>query len=418
MKASQITIGDEILIGQVIDSNSSRIASWITPLGIKILKKWTVADEAAEIRYALQQACEFSQLIFITGGLGPTRDDITKKSIADFMSVPIIFSEQNKEHLESMLLPRGMKVTEAHLYQCYIPVNAELLDNQMGTALGMWIPWRDKIIICMPGVPYEMEYIMMNEVIPRLEKLTLDKKIAHKTFHVAGMGETDIAAIIEPLVNGMPEHISIAYLPSLAQVKVRFTSNFHSDHEKSTITQELDHYIQIAATALGTAVFGWGDTNLEKELGKLLIKHHLNLSTAESCTGGTIAHKITSVPGSSQYYRGGIIPYAVDIKVRLLEVAEETINKYNVVSEETAIEMVKGACLKFESQIAIATTGIAGPDGGSEAIPVGTIYLAVGNMHRVKTRKIKMTRDRIRNIEAASILALILAREWILDQYK
>lgn len=405
MKISLIVIGDEILLGQVIDSNASSIAKLLYQEGLQIFKKWTVADQEDEIQRALTESSQQSDIILMTGGLGPTKDDITKKTLADFLKRPLVFNEIQKEHLEKILKPRGIEVTERQLHQCYMPDGSLLLDNQMGTALGMWIEQEGKIYISMPGVPYEMEFIMQHGVIPKLRSFQSDKHIIHQTVYTVGMGETEIAARIEPLLSNMPAHISIAYLPSQGQVKVRLTT---SGNDKEFIQVELDHFINMIQTELETAIIGIGQTSLEKEIGNLLRNGKKTLVTAESCTGGHLAHQISSVPGASDYFLGSVVAYQNHIKESLLNVAPEILETNGAVSEACVIAMVKGVCEKFNSDFAIATSGIAGPGGGTPEKPVGTVWIAYGTKENIETKKYQFTRDRIRNIEASSTFAMIL----------
>lgn len=412
MKISIITIGDELLIGQVVDSNSAKIATMLGNLGLSVHRKWCVGDSREEIEYALAQAEESADLILITGGLGPTKDDITKKIMAEYFNNDLVFSDQHLLHLEKMLKPRGIEVTDAHKTQCYVPDHAELLDNQLGTALGLKMEVKGKTWISMPGVPYEMEYIMEHSVLPYLMTINQDKHWYAYTINSIGMGETEIASIIEPLLEDMPSYISIAYLPSISMVRVRLTGN-HSD--PVFLKSQVDAYAKIAEDSLGSKVLNRNNSTIEAEIAHLLLKQNKTIGTAESCTGGNIASKITSIPGCSKYFIGSIVAYSYEVKTHLLNVSKERLVEFGAVSEETVISMMVGACESLHADFTIAVSGIAGPDGGTPDKPVGTVWIAVGNALRYKTKKLKLSRDRHRNIEAASILALILAREWLLD---
>lgn len=413
MKISLIVIGDEILLGQVIDSNASSIAKLLYQEGLQVFKKWTVADQEDEIQRALAESTQQSDIILMTGGLGPTKDDITKKTLADFLKRPLVFNEIQNEHLEKILKSRGIEVTERQLHQCYIPERSLMLDNQMGTALGMWIEQEGKIYISMPGVPYEMEFIMQHAVIPKLRSFQSGKHMIHQTVYTVGMGETEIASRIEPLLSNMPDHISIAYLPSQGQVKVRLTT---SGNDKEFLQVELNHFIKMIQTELETAIIGIGQTSLEREIGNLLRTGKKTLVTAESCTGGHLAHQISSVPGASDYFLGAVVAYQNHIKETLLNVAPEILETSGAVSEACVIAMVKGSCEKFNSDFAIATSGIAGPGGGTPEKPVGTVWIAYGTKDSIETKKFQFTRDRIRNIEASSTFALILFWKYLKKQ--
>lgn len=407
-----INIGDELLLGQVIDSNSARIGQFLAPLGLSVHRKWCVGDDANEIKYALTEASETSEIILITGGLGPTRDDVTKTVLAEYFGVGLVFSEENYSHLKNLLEPRNVPIREVHRQQCYMPANATLLENKMGTAMGMWMENGGKIYVAMPGVPYEMDYIMTHGVLPGLIAKSYSSNMYHQTIHVGGMGETEIAAIIEPLLDPLPEYISLAYLPALGTVRVRLTGN----HENADLLKnQIDDYIGQMVISLGEKVFAAGDSSLEKAIGTLLMEKGLSIGTAESCTGGNIAHKITGIAGSSVYFKGGIVSYTNSVKNSLLHVSAHTLEFHGAVSEETVREMVVGCCTALGVDLAVAVSGIAGPDGGTDELPVGTIFIAAGNSDKIFTRKLKLGKDRSRNIETASIYALLLAREWILS---
>lgn len=409
MNAVIIAIGDELLIGQVVDSNSTFIGQVLSELGIKVIRKWTTGDKAEEIKYTLRQASESADLILLTGGLGPTKDDITKKTLAEYFETPLVFNQQNYDHLLKLLSYRNLPVKESYLEQCYIPSIAELLDNRLGTALGMWIEHKNKIFISLPGVPDEMKYIMTYQVIPRLSDRFIVDKYFSRTYYTCGIGETDIADRLEPLLNEFADKISIAYLPSIAQVKFRISIQSETD---LSILEECSKKIY---QEFGNVIFGEGNTNISQELGKLLLSRKLTMGTVESCTGGEIASKISSIPGSSAYYKGSLITYATELKEKILNIPNESIQKYNVVSSQIAEEMVKKAANILNTDLVISSTGIAGPEGGTEDIPIGTIYISCGNQSRILTQKLKLSKNRERNIEAASVLALNLAREWVLS---
>ncbi len=404
MKISLLIIGDEVLLGQVTDTNASQIAKLLYYEGMKIHKKWTVADQEDEIIVGLQEASQQSDVIIMTGGLGPTKDDITKKALAKFMNQELVLNEKNKQHLISMLEKRNIPLTELHLPQCYLPANAEVLDNQMGTAMGMWMNYQGKNYISTPGVPYEMEFILKNSVIPRLKLIPATEKIIHSTTQTAGIGETEIASIIEPRLGNLPKHISLAYLPSVGQVKIRLTGT-HPDLSKTT--SEIEYYQSIIDTSLQDRIIGHGKTSIEEVIGNCLRKNKKTVSTAESCTGGLLAHKITSVPGASDYYLGSLIAYHNKMKKQMLGVSDEILQNQGAVSEECVRSMVKGACSFFSTDYAIATSGIAGPAGGTAEKPVGTVWIACGTAYQQISRKFLFTRDRAGNIEASSIYALI-----------
>ncbi|HEX5624835.1 MAG TPA: CinA family nicotinamide mononucleotide deamidase-related protein [Saprospiraceae bacterium] len=406
MNIALVIIGDEVLLGQVIDTNSASIARMLYESGMQVNKKWTVADQHEEILAALKEASGQADLILITGGLGPTKDDITKKALAEFFKVPLVFSEENKLHIEAMLKERNIRLSDRHFEQCYLPQNAQLLDNRMGTALGLWMEDRGKIFVSMPGVPYEMEYIMQQDVLPRLK--SNHKTVAgvyHETILTVGMGETEIADIIEPALGEFPEYLSLAYLPSQGQVRLRITGK-HGDMD--FLSAKVSSYVDQITNLLPEHIIGYGSTSLENEIGKWLRARGKSLSTAESCTGGFISHKLTSIPGASDFFKGGIISYHNDIKETHLGVPAEVLAEHGAVSEACVRHMVLGACETLQTDFAIAASGVAGPGGGTPEKPVGTVWIAYGSKSEVRTRKFRFYRDRLRNIEATSTNALVL----------
>ncbi len=404
MDISLIVIGDELLIGQVVDTNSAHIARMLYSLGLTIRRKYTVSDEAGEIKAALAAAMETSDMLLLTGGLGPTKDDITKEVLAGFLGRSLVFSQESEQHLKAILEPRGIPINDLQLRQCYVPEGSTLLDNQMGTAMGLWIEQQGKFIACMPGVPFEMEYIMRNGILPRLESRFTPRGYQHKTICTVGMGETEIAGRIEPALQNLPSYLKLAYLPALGQVRIRITGS-HSD--PSLLHQEIEKARSTIDEVLQGNVLGYDEDTLEEVIGRMLRAGNTSLSTAESCTGGSIAQRITRIAGASDYFRGSIVAYQNELKTSLLDVPEELIMKEGVVSESCVREMVKGCCRQMGSTYAIASSGIAGPGGGSAQIPVGTIWIAWGTEQEVYTRKFQFFRDRSRNIESAVQMALL-----------
>jgi nicotinamide-nucleotide amidase len=413
MKAGIITIGDEILIGQIINTNAAWLGEQLTLLGIEVIKTWTVGDSHIQIGQTLHESTQACDLVLITGGLGPTRDDVTKKAIADFMGVALFFHQATFERIQRIFEKLGRVMSPSHNDQCLMPEGVTLLQNRLGTAPGMLFHYNDKIIISMPGVPFEMKAIMTDEVLPMLQKLSKNK-IAHTTLLTAGEGETTIENKITDIVNRMPENLSIAYLPSLGQVRVRITGK---GPEENRVLKQVEEVADQIHNRLQDIVFGRNKSSLEKELLALSRKFGLTLGTAESCTGGAIAAKIVSVPGSSDVFTGSIVSYANEIKTHLLHVPEETLIEYGAVSEQTAIAMMKGAIQTLGVSAAVAVSGIAGPDGGTPEKPVGTIWICAGNESGHSTFLLKAGKDRSGNIEAATVCALNVLRKWILNAY-
>lgn len=414
MKVHLITIGDEILIGQIVDTNSAWMARQLNQIGATIRGITSVADRHDAILNGIQQVLPDVDIVLLTGGLGPTKDDITKQAIADLLGMPLAFHEATYERLEKFFQRIGRTPTPAHRTQCMLPAEALVLPNNMGTAPGMWFSHQGKVIVSMPGVPYEMQYLMTKEVLPRLQQQFPGRAIVHLTLRTAGDGESRIAQRLESIEAGLPEHIKLAYLPSLGQVRVRL-SGMAKDGQ--TLQREVDHYAEQIRVQLGDLIYGQDEDDLESVLGSLLRKRGLSLATAESCTGGYIAHLITSVAGASDYFWGSIIAYDNRVKRNILQVREATLQEHGAVSEATVVEMAKGALQVLGTDLAIAVSGIAGPGGGSEEKPVGTIWMAVANRQgRVTTHRMQGGEDRMKNIQYAGSIALNLVRKFALQQ--
>lgn len=409
-----ITIGDEILIGQIVDTNSAWMGTQLNLIGAAVTGISTVGDGADEIRNALQQASDAADVVLITGGLGPTKDDITKKVIADFFGVDLVFHEPTYQRLEGFFKQLGRTPTAAHRTQCLLPANAQVLTNKMGTAPGMWFEYNGNVIVSMPGVPYEMKYLMTHEVIPRLQDKFPVQAIYHHTWMTAGEGESRIAERLGDIEDGLPAHIKLAYLPNLGYVRVRL-SGIALDAE--TLKQEVMIQAELIRIRLGEVIYGDNDESLAENLGRLLQNRNLTLTTAESCTGGYVAHLITSIPGSSTYFMGSIVAYANEVKQSVLGVQKNTLEAYGAVSEETVREMVKGALKVMNTDLAVSISGIAGPGGGSPEKPVGTIWMAVGNSTITEVFKLQTGKDRLKNIEYAGNMALNMVRKFVLKHY-
>ena len=410
MEAIIVTIGDEILIGQVVDTNSAWMGEELNLRGIKVKEIISISDTSEAIIDTIKNAFERTDLILMTGGLGPTKDDITKKSIADFYGVDMVFHEPTYQWILKFFKKLKRTPTEAHKEQCYMPVNASLLNNRMGSAPGMWFDENGKVLISMPGVPYEMKSIMLQEVFPRLNERFVSKPIVHKTILTIGEGESRIAAKIEDFENNLPDNIKLAYLPNLGMVRLRLTA---TGADIQALYSLLEEKVKELETLIPELIFGYDEDTIQNVVGQLLIEKGKTLSTAESCTGGYIAHLITSVPGSSAYFMGGTTPYSYDLKEKVLQVKAETLNTYGAVSEETVREMITGSLDLMETDITIAVSGIAGPTGGTPEKPVGTIWLAIGDRNKVKTHKLQLGKDRFKNIEYTAIFALNMIRRFL-----
>ena len=412
--ASIITIGDELLIGQTIDTNSAFIAQELNKLGIWVRRRVAVGDDAVEIRAALDEEGRQSQLVILTGGLGPTADDITKPLLCGYFGGQMVVNEAVRQHviyLFEKVYRRPGPILERNLRQAEVPDVATILHNERGSAPGMWFEKEGTIFISLPGVPHEMKGLMTQEVLPRLLQHFVMPAIVHRTAFTAGQGESMIAEKLMGFEAKLPAHIKLAYLPSYGMVKLRLTA---TGTDRALVEQEVEQYFQELLERVKDVLVSDQDEGLEIVIGKILKQKGKTLATAESCTGGSIAQLITSVPGSSAYFKGSIVSYANEAKENLLHVGNDTLRNFGAVSEQTVREMVKGALSALRTDYAIASSGIMGPDGGSAEKPVGTVWLAAGNADRVVTLQLHLRFDRHRNIHIAAGQALNLLRKFIL----
>lgn len=405
MNASLIAIGDEILTGQTINTNSSWIAERLHETGIGVESIMSVADTNEAIKEALQRARDKSRIVIITGGLGPTEDDITKRAIGEFLGVKLIFNSGMYQNILTYFKRINRATTDAHKQQCFLPEGAILLRNNLGTAPGMWMEKDGFILLSLPGVPYEMMDIMENGALQRIVDLGRDERIYFETIYTAGIGEAEIERRIRGMKDPALDRISVAYLPGIASVKMRITAKGKGDLETfvaeavHAITKDLDPY-----------VIGHGSTTLAEVVGKLCIQKGVQMATAESCTGGHIAYQITSVPGSSSYFKGAIIAYSNEVKIKHLAVSEDVLESDGAVSQKTVCQMLDGVLGLLGVDVGIAISGIAGPSGGTDEKPVGTVWIAVGDCQSKVSRKFNFAKNRELNIKYASVHALNLLR--------
>ncbi|MEL6924319.1 MAG: competence/damage-inducible protein A [Bacteroidota bacterium] len=411
MNVSIITIGDEILIGQIIDTNSAWMGQQLNLAGLKIKAIHSIGDGREDIVDHLAKAQKESDIILITGGLGPTKDDITKKTMADYFGVEMVFHEATWDRIQRMFKRWGRSTTPAHKEQCYMPANAQLLHNKMGTAPGMWFEYEGKVFVSMPGVPYEMKYLMAHEVLPRLREHFPGQPISHRTILTVGEGESKIASRIADFEEGLPANIKLAYLPGLGRVRLRLSG---VGNDEQLLHQQLDELKTELIGRIPELIFGFEEEQLEENVGKMLQEKGLMLGTAESCTGGHIAHRITVIPGSSAYFNGSVVAYSNAVKEKVLGVSPTTLQAHGAVSEATVREMVEGALRVLEVDVAVSISGIAGPGGGTPEKPVGTVWMAVGNRERIVTQKLQIGKDRLRNIEYSTVQALNMIRKFLL----
>jgi nicotinamide-nucleotide amidase len=412
VNASIITIGDELLIGQTIDTNSAFIAQELNKAGIWVRRRVAVGDVKEEILDTLKEESKNSQVVLITGGLGPTRDDITKKVLCEYFNSRLIVNQEALTNVKDIFTKLNRPLIETNLKQAEVPENCIVLQNKRGTAPGMWFEKDGVIVVSLPGVPNEMKGLMLDSVIPKLKSGNLPV-VLHKTLLLAGKGESEVAELIKDFENSLFPHIKLAYLPAYGLLRLRLTS-------RSDKSELLENDLNNSFNQLKELVSKWMvadyDTTIQAAILKLMMEKNKTLATAESCSGGYIAHLLTSIPGSSKVYKGSIVSYANEVKMGELKVREETLNKYGAVSEQTVKEMLSGLLSKIDADFGIATSGIMGPDGGSAEKPVGTVWIAVGNKTDMKTIRHQLRFNRERNIEQTAMLALISLFRLIRDE--
>ncbi len=407
MKAEIITIGEELLIGQVIDTNSAWIAEQLNMAGVGLVQITSIPDDHDVIVKTLGEATLRADIILMTGGLGPTRDDVTKHALCAFFNTHLVFNQEAFYNVERLFRMRGLPVTELNRRQAEVPANCTPLPNPEGTAPGMWFEKDGKYYVSMPGVPFEMKSLMTNHVLPRLAKRTSAQFILHKTILTHGVGESLLAKTIEDWENALPENIKLAYLPQPGIVRLRLTAIGDNKALLETQLNELDIKLQQFIPDL---IFGYGTQTMEEVVGRLLKSAAMTLSTAESCTGGYIAHLLTTVPGSSDYFKGSVVAYSNEVKISQLGVSQENLEKHGAVSEQVVTQMASGIRNALKTDYALAVSGIAGPDGGTPEKPVGTTWIALATPHSVIARKFLFGEHRGRNIRKAALEALNLLR--------
>ena len=413
MKAELITIGDEILIGQIVDTNSAWMGQNLNLHGIEVYQVTSVHDNHDHILKALANAGENADLVLITGGLGPTKDDITKKVLCDYFETELVFHPEVLEHVRSLLSSRNVAINQMNRDQALLPANCTVLHNSAGTAAGMWFERNNTIYVSMPGVPFEMEAIMTEEVLPRLVKMGITQSIVHKTVLTIGLPESMLAEKIEQWESALPEFIKLAYLPSPMMVRLRL-SGYGTD--QLMIQTEIKNQVKELITLIPENIFGFDDENIGIVIGRMLVESGKTMATAESCTGGNIAHFITSNSGSSVYFKGGIVAYSNEIKNKFLGVPVELIETYGAVSQQVAEAMATGAKEALETDYSVATTGIAGPDGGTAEKPVGMVWIAVAGPSGVISKMYNFKHNRERNIIRTTHTSLNMLRTFILNE--
>ena len=414
MKAEIITIGDEILIGQIVDTNSAWIGQQFSLNGIEVYQITSVSDQKDHIVKAIKNAEKNVDLVVITGGLGPTKDDITKHTLCDYFNTELIFHQPTLDHISKLFYKRGIDMNKMNRDQAMLPEKCTVLSNKMGTAPGMWFEKDNTIFVSMPGVPFEMKYLVEYKVLPKLRATGRTKAIFHKTVLTQGLGESMLAEKIEDWEDALPSHIKLAYLPNPMSVRLRLSAK--GDNE-TRLKEDVEKEIEKLRQIIPETIFGYDTETLAEVTGRVLTKNNKSLAVAESCTGGYISHLITAIPGSSEYYKGGVTSYSNSSKQKVLGVKAESLEQFGAVSEQVANAMVQGVKQLMNTDYAIATTGIAGPTGGTEEKPVGTVWIAVAGQEKTLVKKyIFVGKDRERNILRSSQTALQMLRRLVLEE--
>ncbi|MFN8310153.1 MAG: CinA family nicotinamide mononucleotide deamidase-related protein [Chitinophagales bacterium] len=412
MNATIITIGDELLIGQTVDTNSAWMGQQLNAAGFRVYEILSVGDDAGHIKNALERAARQSKLVLITGGLGPTKDDITRKTLCDYFGVEEVFHEATFERLRLIFEKRGREILEINRKQALVPANCIVLENDRGTAPGMWFEVNGVVFVSMPGVPYEMKHLMTDRVLPRLTKKFVLQQVVHRNLMTVGIGESAIANLLTNFELSLPAAIKLAYLPDLGVVKLRLSA-YDADAATCAI---LEHKFNELKQLLHLYSYAEEDVSLEAYLGKLFLQKGKKFAFAESCTGGYAGHLVTAVAGSSKYFEGSTVTYSYEMKQQILSVKKETLETEGAVSEKCVKEMLEGLLSISVADCGVAISGIAGPDGGSAEKPVGTVCFAVGDRHKIHTHTFHFFPRRMENIRLSAITALNLLRKFILEE--
>lgn len=406
MKYSVICIGDELLIGQVTDTNSGWIARELVPYGWEAAYVKIIADDASDIADAIDEAMNKTDVVLMTGGLGPTKDDITKATLCDYFDGELVYDEATAQNVLEIVRKRGIKLNEYTRLQAMVPSTCRVIQNQVGTAPIMWFERDGKVLVSMPGVPHETCTMMQREVIPQLLNHFNDgMHVEHRTLVVSGIIESALAMKLDDFESQLPEYLHLAYLPKEGIIRLRLDGH-HGD--AALLKTEMDAAVAQLHQLLGSLIIADGDKPLAAILGDVLRERHLTMASAESCTGGNIAHEITRIAGSSEYFTGSVTCYDTKVKINQLKVPQEVVDKYTVVSQPVVEQMVQGVCDLLGCDCSVATSGVAGPGGGTEETPVGTVWMAAKVKDRVVSQVKRFPGDRDRVINRATTEAMLL----------
>lgn len=413
MKVHIITIGDEILIGQIVDTNSAWMSARFNEIGVTVERKLTVGDSASEITDAVEEALAKADAVILTGGLGPTKDDITKRVLSDIFRSPLVRDAATYAHVERMMKARNIDFNTLNQNQALVPECCKVLENRNGTAPGMWFERDGKVLVSLPGVPFEMEALMREQVLPLISEHFALKSVVHRTAITFGLSESVLAATIADWESALPEYLHLAYLPSPSQIRLRLSAY---DIERAAAEREIDVRFGELERLIPAYVIGYGDDTVASATARLLSSRGLTLSVAESCTGGALSAKLTAIAGASDYFMGSVVSYSNAVKVSVLGVSPDTLASVGAVSRQTAEQMADGIRRLCGTDYSIATTGIAGPSGGSDEKPVGTVWIAIASPDGVFSKKMMYGRLRAQNIERASVTAINMLRLMLLGQ--
>ena len=410
MKCRIINIGDELLLGQVVNTNASEIAQMLNGIGVEVTQIEVVGDDLSDIVSTLIDDRFSADVVIISGGLGPTRDDVTKHALVEFFETTLEFNQVVYDRLVRIIESFGRKPTEGHKAQCFMPATARLLENQMGTAPGMHMEKNGTDYYIMPGVPYELLHIMEERVVPEIEsRMNGTARREYRTMCIAGLGESDVAHRLTDIEDNLPGFMRLAYLPKPGIVRVRLFGALEGHGASERYNQVWNAMLQ----TLDSNVYATTDKPLAKAVGEILLQAGQSLSVAESCTGGYLGHMITAIPGSSAYFKGGGIVYSNELKMQMLGVPEQVLMDHGAVSRETVEHLVRGAVERFGTTYAIAISGVAGPDGGTPEKPVGTVWICAGNADVQESRMLSLSKDRLRNIELSAVGGLNILRKFL-----
>ncbi len=407
MDTGIIVIGNEVLSGETLDTNSQFLGKELNRIGLSVKKKISIPDERECIFNSINEIFKVVDIVIVSGGLGPTNDDITKKTLTEYFNTKLRFDEKVFEDVKNILKHRINRITKYHKDQALIPEKAIALTNKLGTAPGLLFEENGKILISLPGIPFELKALMTNEVVPFLKTKINNVALINKNIKTIAISESRIAEIIKDIEDNLETNISMAYLPSLAQVKIRLTAK---GENYFLLEKQINNVVEKIKKRIGEYIFGYDEITIPEAIGKLLLEKNAMLGVAESCTGGNISHQITLIPGSSQYFKGAVIAYSNEVKMSKLSVPEKTLIDYGAVSQQTAEAMAQGIIKNLNTDFSIATTGIAGPDGGTDDKAVGTVWIAVASKNKVVSKKIFHAKGRLQNIQYSTIIAFDMLR--------